>query len=1713
MKNNFTRFILNFVPVTLFKRVLFITALFILITSAVQSQTSIQVKLQQPPPNQLSIADLYNIELNNASNSDVEFYLYGTLNESRAGLIASATTIPIKLKAKERRRFKASDLPKTPEVSYPSRDNRYKEALMRKGSLPDGNYTICVYAKQTGTNDELGSDCKDNEIKILQETEITLLMPENNSEIEQTRGLNFIWTVFGGQTGACKIKIVEIKGDESPDNAFKGNKPFFESDSIPGKTTTYQVPASGPKFVPGKKYAWRVSMGKYNSEVSSFMIAKEIKIQQETGNCSYQIIQKEGNCCWVVKTTQPEDKVRRIRLTPIDAGTIFTSSSVYSGLGFQIQNQSELLIRPAPPNQTFQSGPNEIVEFCLGYESTVQKVKIEWLGGNNNNEIIRVDTITAYCSSPCIEKDSVHIECGVNGWVVNFNFRNISTFPISKVEIIEVLNSSATVSPSIFNFTPNVPNNTSNSNGNMNFVITNAQSGSELCLVVKYLSPGPDFCCSCIDTLCIQIPNCICDSAYLDAKLINGDSHNCCYDLRIKNLNITDFTHILLNTLDAGVYFNSVHNYGNWMGSTFGSQPNQIWIDSPSPILTGNNMDVLRFCLGGYTNTTQYIELKWMRNDSVICRDTLVTNCIPPPPPTECSQIVEDTLICNADGTFTYNFRIRNNSSSPSFNVRAVKLQPVSPLTIQPTVLTTDINGIPLNVAPGMISPVLSQTFSNITSNSDACFQIAIYDGVDHHTHCCWSDEICVSVPQCTVSTGCLDLIRVENINCINQNTGGGFDYSFNITINNTTSSPIANTLTTQCGGTLSGLPASFIPGTNQYTGTLSTTNPNLTQCCIIYSDAVCVDEVCFNLPKCVTTSGCLDLLSVDSVVCIGKNATGGFNYSFNITINNPTSSPISASTLTSQCGGIITGLPSTFAVGTHQYSGTISTPYPGVPQCCLLYQNGSCIDQICFNLPQGCNEPLCFDLVKVENMICLGPNVSGGNNYQFSLTINNQTSGDIMSSVLTNSCGASMILSQSIIWTGINTYTVTLSTFNTNITSCCIIYNGACSDEICFDLANCNSGSGCLDLIKVENINCSNQNAGGGFDYSFSITINNPTSSPIANTLTTQCGGSLSGLPASFAPGTNQYTGTLSTTNPNLTQCCIIYSNALCIREVCFNLPKCLSENCHYEIFIDSILCIKTTPTNWNYYINARINNLSGASATLTGISVNNGVMNCTPLTLSTGMNTVGCTYFVTAPVANPTCFTFKFLRSGSPDTCKIEVCQPLPCIPPSSGCNCINGKWNNNGTVRFLDNEISTDENLKCNTTYTVDNNSAVSIYPGYTCPQPNCSVNYAYRINNGALSGYQASPFNIPNINTNTNVTIYAYCGDNVCDSCNVTFKPSPSQCKFEAQVKKVECKSLDQNGNPIYLVEFNVTNPVSTPVTLNSITSGNGTLISPYLPDAINSGTSSFYGTFIKNSNSGNTTCFNFSFTDPKTPKDTCKVIVCTDLPDCFKPPEKPCEIKSKVIEVKCKGKDEKGNPLYYIEIKIDNSSGSPTVLSSITSNNLSFSNGNLPAVLNPGSTTLDFGFSMSGEPVSSTCFTFSYTDPKNPKDTCKETVCTDLPKCEETKDCGCDKNWSGSIKVGSTTIGCNSKVLKTVNAGQTTITAPVYNCTASCAPKYKYTVKKSGQTITSGTSNSNSFSYNFPAGTYTIIYEVYCGEKLCGECKVTVIFSGGTEGPK
>jgi len=98
---------------------------------------------------------------------------------------------------------------------------------------------------------------------------IKLVSPAN-SETLKNQTTTFNWTIFPTPgdydgDGYFKIKIVEIKGDESPEQAFKGNKPFFEKDSL--RALSFDYPSNAPKLKPGKNYAWQVQA--YNSRRKS----------------------------------------------------------------------------------------------------------------------------------------------------------------------------------------------------------------------------------------------------------------------------------------------------------------------------------------------------------------------------------------------------------------------------------------------------------------------------------------------------------------------------------------------------------------------------------------------------------------------------------------------------------------------------------------------------------------------------------------------------------------------------------------------------------------------------------------------------------------------------------------------------------------------------------------------------------------------------------------------------------------------------------------------------------------------------------------------------------------------------------------------------------------------------------------------------------------------------------------------------------------------------------------------------------------------------------------------------------------------------------------------------------------------------------------------------------------------------------------------------
>ena len=92
-------------------------------------------------------------------------------------------------------------------------------------------------------------------------TKIALVLPANGSTISANDKPKFTWKHEKQNTESSntyKIKIVEIIGDQSPEEALRTNKPHFEKDSL--KEISFQYPSSAPSFIAGKKYGWNVQV-------------------------------------------------------------------------------------------------------------------------------------------------------------------------------------------------------------------------------------------------------------------------------------------------------------------------------------------------------------------------------------------------------------------------------------------------------------------------------------------------------------------------------------------------------------------------------------------------------------------------------------------------------------------------------------------------------------------------------------------------------------------------------------------------------------------------------------------------------------------------------------------------------------------------------------------------------------------------------------------------------------------------------------------------------------------------------------------------------------------------------------------------------------------------------------------------------------------------------------------------------------------------------------------------------------------------------------------------------------------------------------------------------------------------------------------------------------------------------------------------------------
>ncbi|GEM_PF-4007611 len=249
----------------------------------------ITIKLTQPPPGKLGVVDLLKTTITNTTEETYRVYFYGTLTEKKAGLIATATTVDIEIKPGIKN-MKASDFPTQSDVSYPNSNPKYKEALIKTGNVPPGDYEYCIYAKLKKNNEELGNDCLE---QIIEKTGIiSLISPNNEEEITPEQPLRFAWMSTNRLKGTLNtFKIVEVTKGQSPEVAMKQNTIFFQKNDL--KSPFFIYPSTAPKFSKDKKYAWNIKVGEMESEVWTFNAGTEGKAPPHM--CFYWNGQSFGN--------------------------------------------------------------------------------------------------------------------------------------------------------------------------------------------------------------------------------------------------------------------------------------------------------------------------------------------------------------------------------------------------------------------------------------------------------------------------------------------------------------------------------------------------------------------------------------------------------------------------------------------------------------------------------------------------------------------------------------------------------------------------------------------------------------------------------------------------------------------------------------------------------------------------------------------------------------------------------------------------------------------------------------------------------------------------------------------------------------------------------------------------------------------------------------------------------------------------------------------------------------------------------------------------------------------------------------------------------------------------------------------------------------------------------------------------------------------------
>lgn len=245
------------------KNLLFKTALLLLFINATSLfAQKLETKLMSPNPYFLNSDDIFNIQITNPLNIEIEVKLIGIwkFNGSNAVSIYSDKII---LKAG----FNQFNSANISIIDKTYHNQMVEESESSTGKLPHGAYNACLiiqcatYDCSGAGNNILSTEqnyCFD--VSVLNPTPLILVSPYNGSTVNSDRP-NFIWLppmpIYSEDDLTYKLRLVK-KTDKSQSclDAIKRNRPLFEQESISNPIQLFPGDMDG---LDSGEYAWQVT--------------------------------------------------------------------------------------------------------------------------------------------------------------------------------------------------------------------------------------------------------------------------------------------------------------------------------------------------------------------------------------------------------------------------------------------------------------------------------------------------------------------------------------------------------------------------------------------------------------------------------------------------------------------------------------------------------------------------------------------------------------------------------------------------------------------------------------------------------------------------------------------------------------------------------------------------------------------------------------------------------------------------------------------------------------------------------------------------------------------------------------------------------------------------------------------------------------------------------------------------------------------------------------------------------------------------------------------------------------------------------------------------------------------------------------------------------------------------------------------------------------